>query len=272
VTIPSSVEIIGLKCFYGCKDLWEMAFELGSRLRQIEDWTFHGTSLREIKIPPQCEVLTGFSLIGVTSVSIDEGNKSFVIDSDLIYSRDGKRLIRYFGKRNRVLIKKSVELISRGCFYGCESLYEVRLASGIELIEIGDYSFYGCKSLCGMGFKWRCRLCGFGTFGCSGCGLKSRVSPSGVEVVGGGCCLNCKSVGRVENESDSDSETFSGSDSDGTGMKSSGLKSVTIPKSVRTIGDNCFSGCESLVDVTLKGKVAFGRSVFDNCPRVRIHK
>ena len=49
-----------------------------------------------------------------------------------------------------------------------------------------------------------------------------------------------------------------------------GLTNVTIPDSVKRIGDFAFSICSDLENVSLPRGVKLGEGVFDDCPKVKI--
>jgi hypothetical protein len=169
VKIPSSVEIIGKGCFSRCKSLCEMTFETGCEAREIGDWAFQESNVKKIEIPEKCEILNGSSLVGIESVTICRGNSFFILENNVMYSKDGKRLIRYFGGGNEFTIKKNVEIIGKECFSHCESLCEVRFETGCKVREIGRSAF--CRS-----------------------GLKSVKIPSSVEILGKSCFYWCKSL------------------------------------------------------------------------------
>lgn len=51
----------------------------------------------------------------------------------------------------------------------------------------------------------------------------------------------------------------------------SGLKEVTIPASVKKIGDNAFAGSKRLERINYEGTPGFGKNVFHNCPALVRH-
>jgi hypothetical protein len=169
IRIPVNVEKIGEYCFYQCGSFDEIVFESGCNLKEIGNQAFSGSGLKAIEIPPCCEVLTGLSLADVEFVTISEKNKSFIVEDNFVVEIGGETLIRYFGKCERVLIGKTVERISDGCFYKCKSLCEVVFDIGSGLKEIEKYAF-------------------------SYSGLKSIRIPASVEKIGEGCFSYCKSL------------------------------------------------------------------------------
>jgi serine/threonine protein kinase len=101
------------------------------------------------------------------SSSSDSGAVSLT-DGFLIPNRK-KTLIRYFGKGDQVCINSSINVISEGCFSGCQSVIEVVFASDSQLKEIGPKAFENS-------------------------GLKSIQFPRTLEGIGESCFSECKSI------------------------------------------------------------------------------
>jgi hypothetical protein len=57
VVIPNSVEIIGERCFDGCRSLNEVVFEEGSNLTRIDGRAFSFSGLESIRIPSKVEII-----------------------------------------------------------------------------------------------------------------------------------------------------------------------------------------------------------------------
>jgi hypothetical protein len=199
IRIPKTVEKIGEKCFYFCESLSEVTFESDCQLKEIGESAFDMSKVTAIEIPSKCETLTGLSLSGLKSVTVCRGNKTFVLNDDFLIEPKKERLIRFFGKGSSVLIKRSIEIISDGCFWGCESLYEVTFESDCQLKEIGKSAFY---------FS----------------GLKSIRIPKNAEKIGQKCFYYCESLYEVTFESDCQLKEIGES-----AFSSSGLTSFRIP-------------------------------------------
>jgi hypothetical protein len=57
IIVPSSIEVLGEKCFYECRSHSSVTFESGSRLSRIEKDAFFEAGLVEIILPESAEVL-----------------------------------------------------------------------------------------------------------------------------------------------------------------------------------------------------------------------
>jgi len=54
---------------------------------------------------------------------------------------------------------------------------------------------------------------------------------------------------------------------EGNAFRNSKLTSIVIPNSITTLGDDCFSGCQSLTSITIGTGVTYlGRNIFSMCP------
>jgi hypothetical protein len=87
IIIPSSVEVLGEKCFYECRSLSLVTFESGSRLSRIEKLAFYRTGLIEIIIPSSVEVLGDgcfYECRSLSSVTFESGSKLREVGRDAL--------------------------------------------------------------------------------------------------------------------------------------------------------------------------------------------
>jgi hypothetical protein len=84
--IPSSVEMLGSKCFSFCRSLSSITIESNSRLRRIESKAFYKSSIQSIVIPRNVQFVDVFAFLGVTlsAISIESGNAIFVIENGFL--------------------------------------------------------------------------------------------------------------------------------------------------------------------------------------------
>jgi hypothetical protein len=191
--------------------------------------------VKTIEIPAKCDTLTGISLVGLNNVTVSRLNENFVVNCGRLIDVKKKMLVRLFGGEKSILIDRSIENISTGCFYGCTSLCEVTFESDCQLKEIEKLTFHYSD-------------------------IKSIRIPRNVEKIGERCFGGCMSLCEVTFESDCQLKEI------GTWVFwASGLKSIRIPKTVEKIGEFCFCGCKSLCEVTLERRPEF-RSIFQGCP------
>jgi hypothetical protein len=106
IEIPSSIEILGSSCFSSCGSLSSITFESNSRLTRIESEAFYESLLQSIVIPRNVEFIDDSAFIGVSlsSISIESGNKIFVIEKDFLIDFVHHKLIRNFSKSSEIEI------------------------------------------------------------------------------------------------------------------------------------------------------------------------
>jgi hypothetical protein len=81
--IPSSVEMLGEKCFLQCRLLTSVTFESGSRLSRLAKGVFSETGLIEIVIPASVEVIGAKCFAqcrSLSSITFEEGSRLREID------------------------------------------------------------------------------------------------------------------------------------------------------------------------------------------------
>ena len=233
--IPSSVTSLGIGCFRGCKSL--TSIDIPSSVTSLGDYCFqYCKSLTSIDIPSSvtslgrlcfdsCISLTSIDIpssvtslgdecftycSSLESITVDKNNKVFdsrencnaIIETSTNTMRQGCKT---------TVIPSSVTSLGDYCFYGCKSLTSITIPSSVT--SLGDYCFSKCSS------------------------LTSITIPSSVTSLGDGCFYGCKS-----------------------------LTSIDIPSSVTSLGEYCFYECTSLKTVTCEIATPINGDFFYNTP------
>ena len=103
------------------------------------------TNITTLEIPASVtNISPRFISYNITQVKIDNENKNYETYENGIYTKDGKKLIRYYGNDNTVKVKDGVEIISEHSFEG-KNLSEVELPESIKNIQ--NEVFSDCKNL-----------------------------------------------------------------------------------------------------------------------------
>jgi uncharacterized protein YuzB (UPF0349 family) len=112
ILIPRNLKILESKCFSHCYSLSSITFESNSRLTRIESEVFSSLSLQSIVIPRNVQFIDGFAFINLnlSSISIESGNKIFVIENDFLIDILDHKLIRNFSKSFAIDIAENIEI------------------------------------------------------------------------------------------------------------------------------------------------------------------
>lgn len=167
IVVPEGITEIPYQAFYYCEGLEEVS--LPSTIEHIDEYAFSCCSkLKEIKIPDQvaeidvdafsgchdikrfyiskCGVKISSSLFNgmekLEEIIVDEENENYKSVDGVLYTKDGKRLVRYpEGKGDKeYTVKEGTRFISEYAFLSSKNLEKINLPTGLERIGIDALS------------------------------------------------------------------------------------------------------------------------------------
>jgi hypothetical protein len=143
ITIPRNVKRLMPQSFSGCRTLSTISVESGSQLLRIESAVFPRSSLKSIRIPRSVRFIHGAALFMVTgvSISVEVGNEFFQIDNEFVVTSDRTRFIRYFGSDSSVAVPRNVRAIAADCFSFNNFLSSISFEADSQLKRIESYAF-----------------------------------------------------------------------------------------------------------------------------------
>ena len=221
----------------------------------------------------------------VTYEDLAEGVKD---EYGVIYSKDGKRLLKGNKTLTEYTVRKGTRVICHWAFSCCSSLTSLTLPSSLQ--SIGGGAFEDCNSLTSLTLPSSLQSIGGGAFtGCNS--LSSLTLPSSLQSIGGGAFTGCTSLRSVIcnkfykvidqmllSADGTQVIAYWGENSEVTipeGVQSIGdcafeycnsLTSLTLPSSLQSIGNLAFYGCSSLTSLTLPTSLqSIGASAFWGC-------
>jgi hypothetical protein len=228
ICIPASVEVIRKKAFHHHKwnepCLKTLTFEAGSKLQRIETLAFFGcSSLKSICLPASVTEIGGgaFCKSGIREISLEAGNRNFVVVDGFLMDFERICVIQYFGCESDLMIPSSVEILRTFSFlcFGC--LRTVKFSPGTKIRSIESWAFAFCTS------------------------LSSICIPASVDFIGTKCFASCKALSVVEFEAGSKLRELQANT-----FEECLLRLITIPSSVETLGPGCFLSCFEVETIT----------------------
>ncbi len=197
------------------------------------------------------------SLNQLKRIRLSEQNPYFSLKDNILYSKDGERLITSGDLSEKAEIPDGVKEIGKRAFYYYTKLKHLRLPDGV--VSIGERAFSGCENLEDMNLPDSVVSIGERAF--SGCAnLKSINLPDSVVSIGKEAfsyCGNLESVDLPDNLVSIGKETFRGCGK---------LKSVVLPDGLTSIGAEAFKECGELGRIHFPDSlVSIGERAFTSC-------
>jgi hypothetical protein len=112
-------------------------------LRRIGSEVFSFSSLQSIVIPRNVRFIDGsaFNNTTLSSISIESGNDTFVIEKDILINVLHHKLIRNFSKSSSIEIGRNIEIVGSNCFSNCRSVNLITFESNSRLTRIESEAF-----------------------------------------------------------------------------------------------------------------------------------
>ena len=161
----------------------------------------------------------------------------------------------------KVTLPGTITSIGSGAFWNCVNLEEINFPDSIT--TIGNEAFDNCISLKAVQLPDSVTTLGWEVF--SGCtNLSSANIPKQLEKVPDEIFSHCENLRSIVIPSNIQSIGF-------RSFWKSGLVSITIPSSVKTLESFCFTDCEDLAFITLnEGLQSIGTDAFRNCTSLKL--
>ncbi len=133
-TLPTSVVTIAESAF--CESKLE-GIILHDGLKEIKQFAFQYSSLKEITIPKNCEIgPSAFAYSDLESVVIEDGIEGFGSSAFFLCQR-----------LRSVTLPSTLKVIPETAFSQATSLYQIALPQGIEVIKYGAFYYSGLTSI-----------------------------------------------------------------------------------------------------------------------------
>ena len=305
-TIPDGVTTIRPYCFY-YSNIEEIS--IPNSVAIIGSDAFWGTKLTSVRIPKSVTEIgsSAFNNCDVLiDIEVDNGNPVYSSFSGMLFSQDLTTLICCPGGKPSCEIPDSVVNIAEYAFYFCDALTEVTMGNQVSIIgryafancnqlevitfgtgitSIGWSAFFGCRALkdvyyLGSQEQWETVTIedandslfqaeihyesespGSILFGSCGDDLTWSLSPTATQNGSGGYwTLTISGTGKMYDYDYSKVPWRA---------RRNGIKEVAFLGDVKTIGDNAFSDCNALTDISLPNNLtSIGKRAFSGCEKL----
>ena len=322
VVLCPDLTYIPYAMFSGCSSLTEITIPDGVTI--INMYAFANTGLTKVTIPSRVNTIKAYAFanVGITQIALPErlttmeanafrGTKIRSLDlSKFELSTFAKGTFQECEDLEEVILNSNWTKIPSYFFYGCTSLQRFELP--ISITEIGDYAFANCSSLTELEMAGT-GLTSIGKCAFVGSALTKATVPSIVIKIGDGAFNTASLTQLTVDEKNKDFSVqngflvnkdgeivsyfgklsdvnFDGFDKIPAGFFSGReITSLTVPASVKTIGDGAFENCvidtitfqtgsmletigaKAFLNSTLKSidlpasTKSIGNSAFENC-------
>jgi len=292
ISFPTNLVRIGYAAFYNCSGL--LSVEVPATVTSMGASAFSSCGLKSVILPP-----TKISYYGWAFDNCDS-----LVTATTPYTNDGGNIFMGSNNLRTIIVPEGVTAIKASAFYQLSSMTNIKLPS--TLTSIGNQAFYNCTALDSItipegvtsiedGAFWECNkmksvrlpksLVTIKSTGFAHCrsltsieipstataieseafractGLVTVTAASGTATYGGNIfsyCTNIKNIIIPEGTSSIKNNAFS--------SNFGSVTSIKIPVSVKSIGDQAFSGCSGIVSISIPDSVSsIGANAFSGC-------
>ncbi|MBO6117570.1 MAG: leucine-rich repeat protein [Bacteroidales bacterium] len=186
ITIPNSVEILGIGALRDCTGLKEV--KMGSNVKVISHYAFWGcTNLLEISLGDNLDTIDYAAFYGCSSL------KNISIPNSTTFI--GEYVFGECTSLTTVIIPDNVKSIGNTAFYGCSALKEVKL--GKSVTYLGRNAFHECASLTKINIPAGLTVIDTAMFyGCTS--LETITIPNNIKVIKPGVFYKCENLQTVK--------------------------------------------------------------------------
>ena len=234
--------------FNGNENLTACTFADDIAIESIPGSFFKGTKIKTIKIPSGVTTVGGNAFSGCSQLT------SYTISNDNAITTIGNSCFSNCAELKNAIIPDGLSGINQYTFSECSKLESINIPSGIQ--SIGQYAFQSCSAMTAVTFENNSRLETIDKSAFRRCtNIKSLKIPKNVKTIGDSAFEQIIKYEPTQCITSLTSLTFdSGSVLETIGYdafrNSSGLTSLSIPNTVKTIGDGAFYMTSSLTSLT----------------------
>ncbi len=253
ITIPSTVQHIEDRAFYGCEQMSVTFTTNESILENIGNFAFYGChNIKQLSLP--ASLLT----IGAYAFSNDDGSAINMQLANVIIESDdnGSRHLTSIGEGafancvflDQFNVSESVSQIGEKAFYNCKAVRIQFSPLNTVIQKIAPYTFYGCTTLSNIVIpRTVTRIGAFAFYGCANLTTAqagSSTTPSEIEYIDESAFEGCARL--ISNETNLN-------------------QSILFPNT-KEVGKRAFAGCIELTNIRIVASLeSLGEESFADC-------
>lgn len=225
--------------FYYNKDNWDNgALYIGEYLISAKHTWYHGETSETVQVPEAYAVKEGTRVIADEAFHFNHESLKKVTFPDSLVAI-GKDVFSFNKNLTEIILPDSVVRVGEGAFLNCINVATIKLGGSLEYI--GNKAFMGCEKVSVLQLPERLTYIGDQAF-CNVLNLTEITIPDNVTYIGE-AAFNSNQLVSVKLGK---SVEYIGSNAFTTAYGKK-FKSITIPASVKIMGDRAFSKMEELV-------------------------
>lgn len=256
--IPDSVAVIGRAAFASC---WALSgISLGTGVEEIgADAFLDCFALEELLLPDGVRQIGARAFANCESLELGlaEGNESFALVDDVLFTRDMSALVACSAKKTGgYIVPAGVVAIAAGAFCGCKRVSHISIPDSV--VTIGESAFRECgvtEMTLPKGLTYIA-----GELFCNAGRLREIGIPTGVTAIGKEAfngCVALESIRLPGSVAAVKERAFNGC---------YGLKNVVLPLGLKAVGEYAFYQCTELTEVILLDpQVTIAANAFEGC-------